>query len=90
MIFEQHGDAMAAHRFFGQGTTALGHQVAILQTDGLLVQAGIADDGGRDLGFVGFDNPHAVFSKVLASQVKGVAVDNPLDHRRIQEAQPFC
>jgi hypothetical protein len=37
---------MPAHGLFRKRTAALGYQVTILQADGLLIEARIADDGG--------------------------------------------
>lgn len=59
------------------------------ETDGLLIKAGIPDDSGRNLGIIGFDDPNTIFREILIADVKGIAVNNSLDHRRIQEAKPF-
>ena len=48
--------------------------------------AGIPDDGGRNLGVISFHNPNAILSKVLITDVKGIAINHRLDHRRIQKA----
>jgi hypothetical protein len=58
----------------------------ILKTDRLFVEAGIPDDGGRNLGIIGLDDPNAIFREVLIADVKGIAINHRLDHRRIQEA----
>jgi hypothetical protein len=83
MVFQEHGDTMPTHGLFRQGAAALRHEVAVFQSNGLFVQAGITDDGGRDLRFVGLDDAYAVFGKVLVSQVEGIAVDYRLDHWRV-------
>src|SRR5687767_14662566 len=89
MVFPKNGNAMAAHRLFGQRTTAFRHQMAVFQSNGLLVEAGVADHGRGDLRLIGFDDAHAVFRQVLTAEMESVAVDDTLDHRRIQETQPF-
>jgi hypothetical protein len=58
----------------------------LLETDRLFVEAGISDDSGRNLGIIGLDNPNAIFREVLITDVKGIAINHRLDHRRIQEA----
>ena len=62
--------------------------MAILQPDGLFIEAGISDYCRGDLSLIGFDDADAVFGEILVSQVERIAVHNPLNHRRIQEAQP--
>lgn len=89
MIFQKNGNAMAAHRLFWQRTTALRHQVAVFQSNGLLIKAGVADHGRGDLRLIGVDDAHAVFGQVLITEMERVAVDDALDHRRIQETQSF-
>ena len=83
MVLQQHSNTMPAHRLFRQGAAALRHEVAVFQSNGLFVQTGITDDGGRDLRFVGLDDAYAVFGKVLVSQVEGIAVGYRLDHWRV-------
>ena len=58
----------------------------IFETDRLFVEAGIPDDGGRNLGIIGLNDPNAIFREVLVADVKGIAVSYRLDHRRVQEA----
>jgi hypothetical protein len=58
----------------------------ILEADRLFIEAGISDDGRRNLGVISLDNPNAIFRKVLVADVKGIAISHRLDHRRIQEA----
>ena len=57
----------------------------LLETDGLFVEAGVSNDGGRNLGIIGLDDPNAIFREVLIADVKSIAIDHRLDHRRIQE-----
>jgi hypothetical protein len=59
--------------------------VTVFQSDRLLVKAGIADDCRRDLRFIGLDNADAIFGEVLGTQMERIAVNNPFDHRRIEE-----
>lgn len=61
----------------------------LLEPDGLFVETGVSDDGGRDLGIIGFNDTNAIFGEVLIPDVKSVTVDHGLDHRRIQEAKPL-
>src|SRR5688572_14840067 len=63
--------------------------MAVFQSNGLLVEAGVADHGRGDLRLIGFHDAHAIFRQVLTAEMEGVAVDDTLDHRRIQETQPF-
>ena len=58
----------------------------LLETDRLFVEAGISNDGGRNLRVIGLDNPNAILGEVLAADVKGIAIDHCLDHGRVQEA----
>ena len=58
----------------------------LLETDRLFVESGIPDDGGRNLGVISLDNPNAILSEVLITDVKGIAINHRLDHRRIQKA----
>ena len=57
-----------------------------LEPDRLFIEAGIPDDGGRYLGVIGLDNPNTILRKVLIADMKGIAINHRLDHRRIQEA----
>jgi hypothetical protein len=65
MVLQKHGDAMPAHRLLGQRAAALGDKVAVFQSDGLLVEAGIADDGRGYLRFIRFNNADAIFGEIL-------------------------
>jgi hypothetical protein len=58
----------------------------LFETDRLFVESGISDDGGRNLGIIGLDDPNAILGEVLIADVKGIAINHCLDHRRIQEA----
>lgn len=89
MILQEDRDAMAAHELFGKSAGALGQEMAVLQTDGLLVQAGISDDGRRDLGVVGFHNTDPILGQILLSNLKGRSVRDGLDHLGIQQAKSF-
>jgi hypothetical protein len=67
MVFQEYRNAMPAHGLFRQGTAALGYQMTVLQPDGLLIEARIADDRRRDLRFIRLDDAYAVFRQVLIS-----------------------
>jgi len=56
MIFQKNGNAMAAHRFFGKRAGTFRDEVAVFQSDGLLIQTRITDDSGRDLRIIGLDD----------------------------------
>jgi len=62
--------------------------MTVLQPDRLFVEAGFSDDGGRDLCIICLDNANSIFCEVLIPQVEGVSIHHPLDHRRVQQAQP--
>lgn len=62
--------------------------MAVFQPDRLLIQAGIPDHGGGDLRLIGFDDTHTVLGEILVSQMERIAIHDPLNHRRIQQAQP--
>jgi len=76
---------MTTHRLFRQCAAALRDEVPLLKTDRLLVEAGIPDDGGRNLGIVGLNDPNAIFREILIADMKGIAINHRLDHRRVQE-----
>ena len=61
----------------------------LLETDRLLVEAGISDDSGRNLGIISLDDPNSIFREVLIADVKGIAVNHGLDHGRIQKTKPL-
>ncbi len=61
----------------------------LFETDCLLIETGIPDDSGRNLGIIGLDDPNAIFREILIADVKGIAVNHSLDHGRIQKAKPF-
>jgi hypothetical protein len=63
--------------------------MSLFETNGLLIETGIPDDSGRNLGIIGLDDPNAIFREILIADVKGIAVNHSLDHGRIQEAKPF-
>lgn len=79
---------MAAHGFFWKGARTLRDEMSVLQTNDLFVQAGIADNGRRDLRVVGLDNTDSVFSQILMADLKGSRLRHGLDHVRIQQTQP--
>ena len=62
--------------------------MAVFQADRLLVEAGISDNGGRNLRIIRLDDANSIFREVLIPQVEGVSIHHPLDHRRVQQAQP--
>ena len=80
---------MTAHWLFGKGTAAFRNEVPLLESYRLLIEAGVPDDGGRNLSVIGLDDSNAIFREVLISYVKGIAINYRLDHRWIQEAQPL-
>ena len=61
----------------------------LFEADCLLIETGIPDDSGGNLGIIGLDDPNAIFREILIADVKGIAVNHSLDHGRIQEAKPF-
>jgi hypothetical protein len=58
----------------------------LLEADRLFVEAGIPNDSGRNLGVISLDNPNAILSEVLITDMKSIAINHRLDHRRIQKA----
>jgi hypothetical protein len=58
----------------------------LFESNRLFVESGIPDDGGRNLGIIGLDNPNTILREILIADVKGIAINHGLDHRRIQEA----
>jgi hypothetical protein len=60
--------------------------MSFLESDRLLVEAGIPDDSGGNLGVISLDDPNAIFREVLIADVKGITINHRLDHRRIEEA----
>ena len=86
MIFQQNRNTMTTHRLFRQRAAALRDEMPLLETDRLFIEAGIPDDGGRNLSIIGLDDPNAIFREVLIAYVKGIAINHRLDHRRIQKA----
>jgi hypothetical protein len=60
--------------------------MSLLETDCLFIEPGIPDDCRRNLGIVGLNDPNAIFREVLIADVKSIAINHGLDHRRIQEA----
>jgi hypothetical protein len=87
LIFQQHRDAMAAHRLFGKRAGTFRDEVTVFQSDVLLVQAGIADDGGRDLSIIGLDDTDAIPGQVLMGDLKGRGIRHGLDHFRGQQSK---
>lgn len=79
-IFQQHRDAMAAHRLFRERAGTFRDEVAVVQSNVLLVQTGIADDGGSDLGIIGLNNTDPIRSQVLMGNLKGRGIRDGLDH----------
>jgi len=65
---------MAAHGFFVKGAGALGDKMTVFQTDRLLVQPGIANDGRRDLSVIGLDDSDSILDHVLLGKLKGRSV----------------
>ena len=59
---------------------------APLESNRLFVESGIPDDGGRNLSIIGLDDPNTILREILIADVKGIAINHGLDHRRIQEA----
>jgi hypothetical protein len=60
--------------------------MSLFEPNRLFIEAGIPDDGGRNLGVIRLDDPNAIFGEILITDMKGIAIDHRLDHRRIQEA----
>ena len=58
----------------------------LLETDRLFVEAGVSNDGGRNLSVIGLNDPYAIFREVLITDVKGIAINHRLDHGRVEEA----
>ena len=63
--------------------------MAAFQADVLLVQTGIADDGGRDLTIVGLDDTDTIRGQVLMGDLKGRGIRHGLDHLRSQQSKPL-
>ena len=61
--------------------------MAFLETDCLLIEAGIPDDGGRNLGIIRLNDPDPIVREILIADVEGIAINHRLNHRRIQKAQ---
>ena len=78
---------MAAQGFFGKGARAFGEKVAVFQTNGLLVQAGVPNESRRDLGIVRFPDANPVFGQIFLSDLKGGALRDGLDHLGIQQVK---
>jgi len=87
MVFQQDRNAMTTQRLFGQRTGALGHQVPVPQPNGLFIEPGIPDDGGRNLRIVRLDDSHTIFRQILMPDLEGGSMGHRLDHLRIQYAQ---
>lgn len=81
-VFQQHRDAMAAHGLFRKRAGTFRDEVTVLQSDVLLVQTGIADDGGHDLGIIGLNDTDSVRSQVLVGNLKRRGTRHGLDHFR--------
>lgn len=62
---------MTAHGFFGKRAGTFREEVAVFQSDVLLIQTGIADDGRRNLGVIGLDDTDAICGQVLMGDLKG-------------------
>lgn len=80
---------MAAHGLFGKRAGAFRDEMAVFQSDALLVPTGIADDGGRDLRIVGLDDTDAICGQVLMGDLKGRVLRDCLDHVRGQQSKPL-
>ena len=80
---------MAAHRLFGKRAGTFRDEVAVFQSDGLLVKTRMTDDSGRDLRIISFDDTDAIRSQVLMSNLKGRGVRDGLDHLRIEQTESF-
>jgi len=80
---------MAAHRLFGKRAGTFRDKVAVFQSDGLLVETRMTDDGGRDLRIIGLDNPDAIRSQILMGDLKGRRIRDGLDHLRIEQTESF-
>ena len=80
---------MAAHRLLGKRAGTFRDEVAVFQSDGLLVQTRITDDGGRDLGIVRLDDADAIRGQILMGDLKGRGIRDGLDHLRIEQAKAF-
>lgn len=78
---------MAAQGFFRKGARACGEKVSVFQTNRLLVQAGVPNEGRRDLGIVRFPDADPVFGHIFLSDLKGGASRDGLDHLGIQQAK---
>ena len=80
---------MAAHRFFGKRAGTFRDEVAVFQSDGLLIQTRITDDSGRDLRIIGLDDADAIRGQILMGDLKGRGIRDGLDHLRIEQAESF-
>jgi hypothetical protein len=75
---------VSAERLLFQRAGTFCHQVAVPQPNGLLVQAGIPDDGRRDLDLVRLDDSNTILGHVFSSHFEGWGPDHRLDHVRHQ------
>jgi hypothetical protein len=80
---------MTAHGLFGKRAGTFRHEVAVFQPDVLLIQTGIADDGGGDLGIIRLDNADTIGGQVLMGDLKGRGIGDRLDHVRRQQSKPL-
>lgn len=62
--------------------------MAVLQANRLFIETRVPDDRGGNLSIIRLDDANPIFGEVLIPQVEGVSIHHPLDHRRIQQAQP--
>ena len=75
---------MAAHRLFAKRAGTFRDEVAVFQSDGLLVKTRMTDDSGRDLRIIGFDDTDPIRSQVLMGKLKRRGIRDSLDHLRIE------
>jgi hypothetical protein len=80
---------MTAHGLFGEGTGTFRDEVAVFQSNVLLIQTGITDDGGRDLRIIRLGDTDAIRGQVLMGDLKGRGIRHGLDHFRGQQTKPF-
>jgi len=62
---------MSAEWLLFQRARAFCHQVAVPQPNRLLVQAGIPDDGRRNLELIRFDDANTILGHVLGPHLEG-------------------
>jgi transposase-like protein len=89
LIFQQYRDAMATHGFIVKRARTFRDEVAVFQSNVLLVQTGITDDGRRDLRIIRFGDTDAIRGQVLMGDLKGRGIRHGLDHLSGQQTKPF-